>query len=178
MDKIKSILISIAIILILLAASFFSGYQLHKYTYKIDIKDSSNVVTIIDTNWHHDSIPFPVPYMVIDTVPIPQFVDTTAILKEYYKEKYYSFPLQFGDISFKITQNSLFDYKANIFTTTVTKYVYPKYSIGIGGNIGIIYNNPFVEIDGVYIHKNNAFNVAFSYPVGIKVGYKYMFHKF
>ncbi len=170
-------LLIICLFLAVLTGFYILGYQCAKKEYKTN---SGEIISHSDTiyNVFTDSIPFPVPYKVIDTVPIPQFVDTAAIIKEYYKEKYYYFPYNFGSVSFKVSENSLFDYKINVVSTTINNYIKPKFIIGVGGTAGMINNKLFIEASGYYLKNNSTILIGVSYPIGIRVGYYYNFIKY
>lgn len=178
MNNLKNILIVIGVIIILLLGTFIGGYQYAKKVYTTNPATYTNVIVQRDTTWVRDSIPYPKPVYINDTIEIPANVDTAAIIKEYYKEKYYYFPYSFGNISFTVTQNSLFDFKPNIFTTNTTTYIKPLYIFAIGGSVGYIFEKPYLSFDAIYIKNFNTFNLSITYPLGVRIGYKYAFIKY
>ena len=171
------IILYICIILAVLTAFYILGYQCAKYEYK---HDSGENIYHSDTiyNVFIDSIPYPQPYKVIERDTFFKNVDTSAIIKEFYRGKYYYFPYDFGSLSFRITENSLFDYKLNVTTKTINNYIKPKFIIGVGGTTGIINNKLFIEASGYYLQKNSTLLIGVSYPVGIRVGYYYNFIRY
>jgi len=175
--KINNIIFLIMLILAVLTGFFIFGYQYAKFTIKQpqqpEISHSDTIYTTFI-----DSIEKPVPYLVVERDTFYKNIDTAAIIKEYYKEKYYYFPYDFGGLSFKITENSLFDYKLSVTTRIINNYIKPKYIVGVGGNVGVIYDKPFIELEGVYIKKQNSINVGISYPLGLRIGYKFNFYKY
>lgn len=180
MNKFTQILISIVIILILALGLFFAGYKTGQKTYS-QINNLSNYDTLRvehDTIKIHDTIHEPKPYKVIDTIPIPQIVDTSAIIRDYYKERQYLFTYPFGTVSFNVYNNSLFDYAANFNIVSQRVFLRPKQLYGIGGSFGVILSKPYIEIDGTYVNRNNMFMIGISYPFGIRIGYQYLFYKF
>ena len=178
MNNLKNILITIGIILILLLGTFIGGYQYAKKVYITNPATYTNVIVQRDTTWVRDSIAYPKPVYIKDTITIPQNIDTSVIINEYFKEKYYYFPYTFGNISFTVTQNSLFDFKPSIFTTNTTTYIKPLYMFGVGGSVGFITEKPFISVDGLYVKNNNTFSLSITYPIGFMFGYKYMFIKY
>ena len=176
-NRIIKTFIIIIIFLLFGTLLFFVGYNKGVKSFS----PNSNFDTLYvqnDTVKIRDTILKPVPFAVIDTIPIPQFVDTNAIIRDYYKERQYLFTYPFGTVSFNVYNNSLFDYAANFNVINKTIYLRPKYIYGIGGSFGTIYSKPLIEIDGVFVYKNNMFNLGISYPFGIRIGYIYTFYKF
>jgi len=132
--------------LILLGAGFFAG--------RVTLNEKTTTVTKIEY-LKGDSIPYPVPYpeyrdsivykdklVLRDTtiyVPIPQDVDTMAILAEYFTAHNYRY--DFGSdttglatVKFLVTQNQVFDFTGTLVpvvkqvSTTITKYNVPLFS--------------------------------------------------
>ena len=178
---IKNILIGFIIAILLIAISLFGGYQIakNKYSKPINISDNFDTIRVeYDTLKIHDSIPYPKPYAVIDTIRIPQIVDTNAIIRDYYKERQYLFTYPFGTVSFNVYNNSLFDYAANFNIISQRVFLKPKQLYGVGGSFGMLIDKPYIEIDGTYVNRNNMFMIGISYPFGIRIGYQYIFYKF
>ena len=167
----------ICLVLAVLTGFYILGYQCAKKEYKTN---SSEIISHSDTVYttFTDSIPYPQPYKVIERDTVFKNVDTAAIIKEYYKEKYYYFPYNFGSVSFKVSENSLFDYKVSVTTTTVNNYIKPKFIIGVGGTTGMINNKLFIEASGYYQKNNSTILIGISYPVGLRIGYYYNFIKY
>ena len=176
-NRITYILISIAIIILFGAGLFFTGYKIGQKTFS-PMSNFDTLYVKSDTLKIRDTIRIPKPYAVIDTITIPTIVDSAAIIRDYYKERQYLFTYPFGTVSFSVFNNSLFDYAANFNVINKTVFIRPKYMWGIGGSIGVIYNKAYLEIDGVYVYKNNMFQLGVSYPLGIRVGYYYTFYKY
>lgn len=176
-NRITYILISIAIIIIFGAGLFFTGYKIGQKTFS-PMSNFDTLYVQSDTLKIRDTIRIPKPYAVIDTITIPAIVDSAAIIRDYYKERQYLFSYPFGTISFNVFNNSLFDYAANFNVINKTIFIRPKYTYGIGGNIGVFQNQIYLEAAGFYSFKNNTFQFGVSYPLGIRVGYYYTFYKY
>ena len=177
----RNILIGFVIAILLAVTFFIAGYQTAKHKYSKPINIGANYDTIkveYDTLKIRDTIYNPQPYAVIDTVQIPQFVDTSAIIRDYFKIRQYLFTYPFGTVSFNVSNNSLCDYSANFNIVSQRVFLRPKQLYGIGGSIGILIDKPYVEIDGVYIQRCNMFEIGISYPLGVRIGYRYIFYKY
>lgn len=178
---IKNILIGFIIAILLIAISLFGGYQIakNKYSKPINIGDNFDTIRVeYDTLKIRDTIYKPKPYAVIDTIKIPQIVDTNAIIRDYYKERQYLFTYPFGTISFNVSNNNLFDYAANFNIVNQRVFLRPKQLYGIGGSFGILIDKPYIEIDGTYVNRCNMFYIGISYPFGVRIGYQYIFYKY
>ena len=178
---IKNILVGFLITILLITVSIVGGYQIakHKYSKPINISDNFDTLKVeYDTLKIHDTIYKPKPYAVIDTIKIPQIVDTNAIIRDYYKERQYLFTYPFGTVSFNVYNNSLFDYAANFNIISQRVFLKPKQLYGIGGGFGVLIDKPFIELNGSYTNRNNMFFIGVSYPFGIRIGYQYLFYKF
>ena len=177
----RNILIGFVILILLAVTFFIAGYQTAKHKYSKPINIGANYDTLkveYDTLKIRDTIHFPQPYAVIDTVQIPQFVDTSAIIRDYFKIRQYLFTYPFGTVSFNVSNNGLFDYSANFNIVSQRVFLRPKQIYGIGGSFGVILSKPYIEIDGTYVNRNNMFMIGISYPFGIRIGYQYLFYKF
>ena len=177
----KNILIGILIGLLLAVSFFIAGYQTakHKYSKPINIGSDYDTLRVeYDTLKIRDTIEFPKPYNVIDTVVIPQFVDTAAIIEDYFRIRQYLFTYPFGTISFNVSNNNLFDYAANFNIVSQRVFLRPKQLYGIGGSFGILIDKPYIEIDGTYVNRTNMFYIGISYPFGVRIGYQYLFYKY
>ena len=177
----RNILISLGIAILLFAGFFIGGYQTAKHKYSKPINIGANYDTLkveYDTLKIRDTIYKPKPYAVIDTIKIPTIVDSAAIIRDYYKERQYLFTYPFGTVSFNVSNNNLFDYSANFNIVSQRVFLRPKELYGIGGSIGILIDKPYVEIDGVYVKRCNMFEIGISYPLGIRIGYRYIFYKY
>lgn len=179
MKNVQNIITIVAAILII-AAIFYGGLQTGKYFYSTPIT-LMDTYTHTDTVWRDTTIYKPVPYKVTvrDTVQLPlTSTDSTEALHNYFTEKLYNFPLKFGNISFKVAKNDIFDlYVRNISTNTVT-FIKPKYLFGGGVSLGYFITSPYVSFDGCYIKGNHLFNASITYPLGIRIGYKFMIIKY
>lgn len=178
---IKNILIGFLITILLITTMFIIGYQTakHKYSKPINIGDNYDTLRVeYDTLKIRDTIYKPKPYAVIDTIRIPQIVDTNAIIIDYYKERQYLFTYPFGTVSFNVFNNSLFNYAANFNTVSQRVFLKPKQMYGIGGSFGIIMDKPYIELNGSYSNRSNMFMIGISYPFGIRLGYQYLFFQF
>lgn len=180
MNNLKNILIVIGVIIILLLGTFIGGYQYAKKVYTTNPATYTNVIVQRDTVWSEKIVEKPVPYEVIkrDTIFKMSTKDSTEALNNYFTQNLYHIPLQFGDLNFKITQNSIFDLKIKTFTTNTTTYIKPLYMLGFGGSVGFITEKPFISFDGLYVKNNNTFSLSITYPIGFMFGYKYMFIKY
>ena len=177
----KNILIGLLIGLLLAISFFIAGYQTAKYKYSKPINIGDNYDTIkveYDTIKVAQIIEKPVPYNVIDTILIPLQVDTSAIIRDYYKERQYLFTYPFGTISFNVSNNNLFDYAANFNIVNQRVFLRPKQLYGIGGSFGILIDKPYIEINGSYVNRTNMFYIGISYPFGVRIGYQYLFYKY
>ena len=178
MNNFKNTLIVIGIIIILLLGTFIGGYQYAKKVYTTNHATYTNVVTVRDTIEHDTTIVKLVPYKVVEKDTVYKNVDSAAIIKDYFREKYYHIPTQFVDLNFKITQNDIFDLKIKTYTVATTTYIKPLYMLGVGGSLGFVYNKPFVSFDAMYVRNFNTFSLSITYPIGFIIGYKYMFIKY
>ena len=177
----RNILISFVILILLAVTFFIAGYQTAKHKYSKPINIGANYDTIkveYDTLKIRDTIYKPQPYAVIDTIKIPQIVDSAAIILDYFKIRQYLFTYPFGTVSFNVANNNLFDYSANFNIVSQRVFLRPKQLYGIGGSIGVIMGNAYIEIDGTYVNRNNMFQFSISYPMGIRIGYQYLFYKY
>lgn len=180
MANLKNILIIIGVIIILLLGTFIGGYQYAKKVYTTNPATYTNVIVQRDTVWSEKIVEKPVPYEVIkrDTIFKMSTKDSTEALNNYFTQNLYHIPLQFGDLNFKITQNSMFDLKIKTFTTNTTTYIKPLYMLGFGGSVGYIFEKPYLSFDAMYIKNFNTFNLSITYPFGVRIGYKYAFIKY
>lgn len=177
----RNILISLGIFLLLALTFFIGGYQTAKHKYSKPINIGANYDTLkveYDTLKIRDTIHYPQPYAVIDTIKIHQIVDSAAIILDYFKIRQYLFTYPFGTVSFNVANNNLFDYSANFNIVSQRVFLRPKQLYGIGGSIGVMMGNAYIEIDGTYVNRNNMFQFAISYPMGIRIGYQYLFYKY
>lgn len=177
----RNILISFVILILLAVTFFIAGYQTAKHKYSKPINIGANYDTLkveYDTLKIRDTIYNPQPYAVIDTIKIPTIVDSAAIIRDYYKERQYLFTYPFGTVSFNVSNNGLFDYAANFNIVSQRVFLRPKQLYGVGLSVGILVDKPYVEIDGVYIKRCNMFEIGISYPLGIRIGYRYIFYKY
>lgn len=176
---IKNILIGSLITILLITTMFIIGYQTakHRYSKPINIGDNYDTLRVeYDTLKIRDTIYKPKPYAVIDTIRIPQIVDSSEIIKDYYIKRTFLFTYPFGTLSFDVFNNNLFNYapKFNIISQRV--FLKPKQLYGIGGSFGILIDKPYIEINGTYVNRNNMFMIGISYPFGIRLGYQYLFY--
>lgn len=177
----RNILISFVIAILLFAGFFIGGYQTAKHKYSKPINIGANYDTLkieYDTLKIRDTIYNPQPYAVIDTVKIPTIVDSAAIILDYFKIRQYLFTYPFGTVSFNVSNNNLFDYSANFNIISQRVFLRPKQLYGVGASIGILIDKPYVELNGIYVNRINMFEVGISYPLGIRIGYRYLFYKY
>lgn len=177
----RNILISLGIFLLLALTFFIGGYQTakHKYSKPINIGAYYDTLKIeYDTLKIRDTIYKPQPYAVIDTIKIPQIVDSAAIILDYFKIRQYLFTYPFGTVSFNVSNNNLFDYSANFNIVSQRVFLRPKQLYGVGLSVGILIDKPYVELNGVYVNRTNMFTIGISYPMGIRIGYQFIFYKY
>lgn len=178
---IKDILITFAAIIIIGLILFISGYQTAKHKYSKPINIGANYDTLkieYDTLKIRDTIYKPQPYAVIDTIKIPQIVDSAAIILDYFKIRQYLFTYPFGTVSFNVANNNLFDYSANFNIISQRVFLRPKQIYGVGLSVGILVDKPYLEVNGTYVNRCNMFTIGISYPMGIRIGYSFLFYKY
>jgi len=165
MDKIKNILITIAIILLLLAAAFISGYFVKSCEKKPQQSIIRDTTTTIDTIYNTDSLYFPDP-IYIEKPVIPQNIDTSATIQDYYSGKIYEYNFKDSNLCIKsniiIHKNqlvSLFnEYEIYRKTTTITNTITqpaPELMALIGAGFDVYNYKLGLNISaGVYYKKN------------------------
>ena len=177
----RNILISFVILILLAVTFFIAGYQTAKHKYSKPINIGANYDTLkveYDTLKIRDTIHYPQPYAVIDTIKIPQIVDSAAIIRDYFKIRQYLFTYPFGTVSFNVANNNLFDYSANFNIISQRVFLRPKQIYGVGLSVGILVDKPYLEVNGTYVNRCNMFTIGISYPMGIRIGYQFIFYKY
>ena len=189
MNTIKNILITIAIILILLAAMFFCGYFVKSCEKKPQPSNKTTVVDHFDTIHHFDSVYYPKPIFVEKPI-YDSIIDTVFVIQDYYSGKIYEYNFKDSNLSIKsniiIHKNqlvSLFnEYEIYRKTTTITNTITQptpelmaligagfdvyNYKLGLNISAGVYYKKNIVSI--YYDPLLKSFGIAYKRAIIIK----------
>ena len=165
MDKIRDTLITIAFILILLAAAFTSGYFVKSCQKQPEASIIRDTTTTIDTISFKDTIYYPKPIEILKPV-YDSIIDTVFVIQDYYSGKIYEYNYKDSNLCIKsniiIHKNqlvSLFnEYEIYRKTTTITNTITqpsPELMALIGGGIDVYNYKLGLQVTaGVYYKKN------------------------
>lgn len=165
MNNLKNILLTIAIILILLAAAFISGYFVKSCEKQPQPSIIRDTTTTIDTIRYKDTVFYPKPIEVIKPI-YDSIIDTVFVIQDYYSGKIYEYNFKDSNLSIKsniiIHKNqlvSLFnEYEIYRKTTTITNTITqpaPELMALIGAGFDVYNYKLGLNISaGVYYKKN------------------------
>ena len=152
--------------------------------------DTETVITVrIDTVRVRDTVFFPKPYRV-EPNPVPEEIDTTNIIKDYFTVKYYN--IEYTDSLIKATtqvkllnnaiESTILDYQIlqkHTFTNIRETYS-PRFGISVGGSVSysIINHKPGVELNTTFRLKSH--HLLFGYDFinqSPRVGWQYQIYQ-
>jgi len=189
MDKIKNILITIAIILLLLAAAFISGYFVKSCEKKPQPSIIRDTTTTIDTLRYKDTVFYPKPIFVEKPI-YDSIIDTVFVIQDYYSGKIYEYNFKDSNLCIKsniiIHKNqlvSLFnEYEIYRKTTTITNTITQptpelmaligagfdayNYKLGLNISAGVYYKKNIVSI--YYDPLLKSFGIVYKRAIIIK----------
>ena len=165
MDKLKNILLTIVIILILLGAAFTSGYFVKSCQKQPEVSIIRDTTTTIDTISFKDTIYYPKPIEILKPV-YDSIIDTVFVIQDYYSGKIYEYNYKDSNLCIKsniiIHKNqlvSLFnEYEIYRKTTTITNTITqpePELMALVGGGIDVYNYKLGLQVTaGIYYKKN------------------------
>jgi len=165
MDKLKNILLTIAIILILLAAAFTSGYFVKSCQKQPEASIIRDTTTTIDTISFKDTIYYPKPIEILKPV-YDSIIDTVFVIQDYFTGKIFEYGFKDTNITFKagimLHKNSIVslipEYEIYRKTTTITNTITqpaPELMALVGGGIDVYNYKLGLQVTaGVYYKKN------------------------
>ena len=189
MNNMKNILITIAIILILLAAAFISGYFVKSCEKKPQPSIIRDTTTTIDTLRYKDTVFYPKPIFVEKPI-YDSIIDTVFVIQDYYSGKIYEYNFKDSNLCIKsniiIHKNqlvSLFnEYEIYRKTTTITNTITQptpelmaligagfdayNYKLGLNISAGVYYKKNIVSI--YYDPLLKSFGIVYKRAIIIK----------
>ena len=189
MNNLKNILITIAIILILLAAAFISGYFVKSCEKKPQPSIIRDTTTTIDTIRYKDTVFYPKPIEVIKPI-YDSIIDTVFVIQDYYSGKIYEYNFKDTNIKFHagimIHKNALVsfipEYEIYRKTTTITNTITQpapelmaligagfdvyNYKLGLNLTAGVYYKKNIVSI--YYDPLLKSFGIVYKRAIVIK----------
>ena len=189
MDKIKNILITIAIILLLLAAMFFCGYFVKSCEKKPQPSIIRDTTTTIDTLRYKDTVFYPKPVEVLKPI-YDSIIDTVFVINDYFTGKIFEYGFKDTNITFKagimLHKNSIVslipEYEIYRKTTTITNNIEiikpPKFALSVGADIGAILDStkvkPLLFITASIQQNKSIYEAGYDpFNKAAKVGFKY-----
>lgn len=168
MNNLKNILITIAIILILLAAAFISGYFVKSCEKKPQPSIIRDTTTTIDTIRYKDTVFYPKPVEVLKPI-YDSIIDTVFVINDYFTGKIFEYGFKDTNITFKagimLHKNTIVslipEYEIYRKTTTITNNIVtnepPKFMLFAGGGIDYCNNQLGLNFSvSVYFDKNDV----------------------
>ena len=189
MNNLKNILITIAIILILLAAAFISGYFVKSCEKQPQPSIIRDTTTTIDTIRYKDTVFYPKPVEVLKPI-YDSIIDTVYVINDYYTGKIYEYNFKDTNIKFHagimIHKNALVsfipEYEIYRKTTTITNTITQpepelmaligagfdvyNYKLGLNLTAGVYYKKNIVSI--YYDPLLKSFGIVYKRAIIIK----------
>ena len=165
MNNLKNILLTIAIILILLAATFISGYFVKSCEKKPQPSIIRDTTTTIDTIRYKDTVFYPKPVEVLKPI-YDSIIDTVFVINDYFTGKIFEYGFKDTNITFKagimLHKNTIVslipEYEIYRKTTTITNTITqpaPELMALIGAGFDVYNYKLGINISaGVYYKKN------------------------
>lgn len=189
MNKLKNILITIAIILILLAAAFISGYFVKSCEKKPQPSIIRDTTTTIDTIRYKDTVFYPKPIEVLKPI-YDSIIDTVFVINDYFTGKIFEYGFKDTNITFKagimLHKNTIVslipEYEIYRKTTTITNTITQpapelmaligagfdvyNYKLGLNLTAGVYYKKNIVSI--YYDPLLKSFGIVYKRAIIIK----------
>lgn len=189
MNNIKNILITIAIIFILLAAAFISGYFVKSCEKKPQPSIIRDTTTTIDTIRYKDTVFYPKPVEVLKPI-YDSIIDTVFVINDYFTGKIFEYGFKDTNITFKagimLHKNTIVslipEYEIYRKTTTITNTITQpapelmaligsgfdvyNYKIGLNISAGVYYKKNIVSI--YYDPLLKSFGIVYKRAIIIK----------
>ena len=189
MNNIKNILITIAIILILLAAAFISGYFVKSCEKQPQPSIIRDTTTTIDTIRYKDTVFYPKPVEVLKPI-YDSIIDTVFVINDYFTGKIFEYGFKDTNIKFHagimIHKNALVSFipeyeiyrKTTTITNTITKpapelmaligagFDVYNYKLGLNLTAGVYYKKNIISI--YYDPLLKSFGIVYKRAIIIK----------
>jgi hypothetical protein len=165
MNKLKNILLTIAVILILLAVSFTSGYFVKSCQKQPEASIIRDTTITTDTIRYKDTIYNLMPIEVLKPV-YDSIIDTVFVIDDYYTGKIFEYGFKDTNITFKagimLHKNSIVslipEYEIYRKTTTITNTITqpgPELMALVGGGFDVYNYKLGLQVTaGIYYKKN------------------------
>ena len=165
----KNRVVGLSILIVLLVIAFVGCPGSRKST-----EPKITTIVQIDTVRISDTVYFPLPYKV-EATSIPEGIDTTNIIKDYFTAKYYN--IDYDDSLIKATtqvkllnnaiESTILDYQIlqkHTFTN-IRETRHPRFSVHLGGSLSysIINHKPGMELNTTFRLKSHHLLIGYDF---------------